>query len=59
MYTDVRDGPAVREKILRLIQAWRLGEPPDFHGAVQLLASSGSDVMTGAVIHLDGGSTAG
>lgn len=59
MYSDEGDGPAVRENILRRIPAGRLGEPADFHGAVQLLASSGSDFMTGAVIHLDGGYTAG
>ena len=59
MYSDDGDGPAVRENILRRIPAGRLGEPTDFHGAVQLLASSGSDFMTGAVIHLDGGYTAG
>jgi NAD(P)-dependent dehydrogenase (short-subunit alcohol dehydrogenase family) len=59
MYSDAGDGPAVRENILRRIPAGRLGEPTDFHGSVQLLASSASDFMTGAVIHLDGGYTAG
>ncbi|MEM7288348.1 MAG: SDR family oxidoreductase [Actinomycetota bacterium] len=59
MYADEGDGPAVRAGILTRIPIGRLGEPEDFHGAVQLLASSGSDFMTGAVIHLDGGYTAG
>lgn len=59
MYSDEGDGPAVRENILRRIPAGRLGEPTDFHGVVQLLASSASDFMTGAVVHLDGGYTAG
>jgi len=59
MYSDEGNGPAVRAGILSRIPAGRLGEPEDFHGAVQLLASSGSDFMTGAVVHLDGGYTAG
>ncbi len=59
MYSDEGHGPAVRSAILNRIPAGRLGEPEDFHGVVQLLASSGSDFMTGAIIHLDGGYTAG
>ena len=59
MYADEGDGPAVRSQILTRIPLGRLGEPTDFHGVVQLLASSGSDFMTGAVIHFDGGYTAG
>lgn len=59
MYADEGNGPEVRANILRRIPIGRLGEPSDFHGAVQLLASSASDFMTGAVIHLDGGYTAG
>lgn len=59
MYAEEGDGPAVRERILSRIPAGRLGEPEDFHGAVQLLASGASDFMTGAVLHLDGGYTAG
>jgi len=59
MYSDEGNGPAVRAGILSRIPIGRLGEPTDFHGAVQLLASSASDFMTGAVIHLDGGYTAG
>lgn len=59
MYADDGAGPAARAGILSRIPIGRLGEPSDFHGAVQLLASSGSDFMTGAVIHLDGGYTAG
>ena len=49
----------VRENMLRRIPLGRLGEPTDFHGAVQLLASSASDFMTGSVVYLDGGYTAG
>ena len=59
MYADEGEGPAVRAGILTRIPIGRLGEPDDFHGTVQLLASSASDFMTGAVIHLDGGYTAG
>ena len=59
MFADDGPGPAARENILRRIPAGRLGEPTDFHGVVQLLASSGSDFMTGAIVHLDGGYTAG
>jgi len=59
MYANDGKGPAVRAAILSRIPVGRLGEPTDFHGAVQLLASSGSDFMTGAVIHIDGGYTAG
>jgi NAD(P)-dependent dehydrogenase (short-subunit alcohol dehydrogenase family) len=49
----------VRENMLRRIPLGRLGEPTDFHGAVLLLASSASDFMTGSVVYLDGGYTAG
>lgn len=59
MYADEGNGPEVRANILRRIPLGRLGEASDFHGAVQLLASSASDFMTGAVLHLDGGYTAG
>ena len=59
MYADEGNGPTVRAGILTRIPIGRLGEPTDFHGAVQLLASSGSDFMTGSIIHLDGGYTAG
>lgn len=59
MYADDGPGPDVRTNILRRIPAGRLGEPADFHGAVQFLASSASDFMTGAILNLDGGYTAG
>ena len=58
MYSDEGKGPAVRSGILGRIPLGRLGEPADFHGVVLLLASSGSDFMTGAVVRLDGGYTA-
>jgi len=59
MYADEGSGPAVRENMLRRIPLGRLGEPTDFHGVVQLLASSASDFMTGSILYLDGGYTAG
>jgi len=58
MYAEEGDGRAARENILRRIPIGRLGEPSDFHGVVQLLSSSASDFMTGAVVPLDGGYTA-
>ena len=59
MYADSGNGPAVRENMLRRIPLGRLGEPTDFHGAVVCLASSASDFMTGSIVYLDGGYTAG
>lgn len=58
MYSDEGNGPAVRANILTRIPLGRLGEPSDFHGMVQLLASSASDFMTGSIVRLDGGYTA-
>lgn len=59
MFSDEGNGPAVRANVLRRIPLGRLGEPTDFHGVIQLLASKGSDFMTGAIVHVDGGYTAG
>lgn len=59
MFSDEGNGPAVRTNVLRRIPLGRLGEPTDFHGVIQLLASKGSDFMTGAIVHVDGGYTAG
>jgi NAD(P)-dependent dehydrogenase (short-subunit alcohol dehydrogenase family) len=59
MFSDEGNGPAVRSNVLRRIPLGRLGEPTDFHGVIQLLASKGSDFMTGAIVHVDGGYTAG
>lgn len=44
---------------LRRIPIGRLGEPEDFIGAVLYLSSSASDFMTGAIMYIDGGYTAG
>jgi len=44
---------------LRRIPIGRLGEPEDFIGAVLYLSSHASDFMTGAIMYIDGGYTAG
>jgi NAD(P)-dependent dehydrogenase (short-subunit alcohol dehydrogenase family) len=44
---------------LRRIPIGRLGEPEDFIGAILYLASKASDFMTGAIMYVDGGYTAG
>ena len=44
---------------LRRIPIGRLGEPEDFIGAVIYLSSAASDFMTGAIMYIDGGYTAG
>ncbi len=47
------------KNFLRRIPIGRLGEPNDFVGILLLLASSASDFMTGAIIDIDGGYSAG
>lgn len=59
MFADDAKATQVREQILSRIPLGRLGEPTDFHGLVQLLASAASDFMTGSIVYLDGGYTAG
>lgn len=49
----------VYKRLLARIPIGRLGEPADMVGAVIYLSSPASDFMTGAVIHIDGGYTAG
>ncbi len=44
---------------LRRIPIGRLGEPEDFIGTVIFLSSHASDFMTGAILYVDGGYTAG
>lgn len=44
---------------LKRIPIGRLGEPEDFLGTVIFLSSKASDFMTGAVLYVDGGYTAG
>lgn len=53
------DDQAFYKNFLKRIPIGRLGEPEDFIGTVIYLSSKASDFMTGAVIAVDGGYTAG
>jgi NAD(P)-dependent dehydrogenase (short-subunit alcohol dehydrogenase family) len=53
------DDQAFYKNFLKRIPIGRLGEPEDFIGTVIYLSSKASDFMTGAVLCIDGGYTAG
>jgi NAD(P)-dependent dehydrogenase (short-subunit alcohol dehydrogenase family) len=53
------DDQAFYKNFLRRIPLGRLGEPEDFIGTVIYLSSKASDFMTGSVLYVDGGYTAG
>ena len=53
------DDQAVREAFLKRIPMGRLAETADFIGALIFLSSRASDFITGAIIYVDGGYTAG
>jgi NAD(P)-dependent dehydrogenase (short-subunit alcohol dehydrogenase family) len=53
------DDQAFYKNFLKRIPIGRLGEPEDFIGTVLYLSSKASDFMTGAVLCVDGGYTAG
>ncbi len=53
------DDNAFYMNFLRRIPIGRLGEPEDFIGTVIFLSSKASDFMTGAIVDVDGGYTAG
>jgi NAD(P)-dependent dehydrogenase (short-subunit alcohol dehydrogenase family) len=53
------DDQGFYKNFLKRIPIGRLGEPEDFIGTVIYLSSKASDFMTGAIICLDGGYTAG
>ena len=53
------DDQAFFKNFLKRIPIGRLGEPEDFIGTVIYLSSKASDFMTGAVLCVDGGYTAG
>lgn len=59
MYEQDGRGQAVREAMLARIPIGRLGEPEDFQGAVVFLSSRASDFVTGQILYVDGGYTAG
>lgn len=50
---------AVYKKFLTRIPIGRLGEPEDFIGSIIYLSSKASDFLTGSIIYVDGGYTAG
>lgn len=53
------DDDAFYKNFLRRIPIGRLGEPEDFIGTVIFLSSKASDFMTGSILYVDGGYTAG
>jgi NAD(P)-dependent dehydrogenase (short-subunit alcohol dehydrogenase family) len=53
------DDQAFYKNFLKRIPVGRLGEPEDFIGTLIYLSSKASDFMTGAVLCVDGGYTAG
>jgi NAD(P)-dependent dehydrogenase (short-subunit alcohol dehydrogenase family) len=53
------DDNAFYMNFLKRIPLGRLGEPEDFIGTVIFLSSKASDFITGAIIDVDGGYTAG
>jgi NAD(P)-dependent dehydrogenase (short-subunit alcohol dehydrogenase family) len=53
------DDSAFYMNFLKRIPIGRLGEPEDFIGTVIMLSSKASDFMTGSVLYVDGGYTAG
>ncbi|MCJ7593434.1 MAG: SDR family oxidoreductase, partial [Desulfobacterales bacterium] len=53
------DDNAFFMNFLKRIPIGRLGEPDDFIGTVIFLSSKASDFMTGTVLYVDGGYTAG
>jgi len=59
MYADDGPGREVREAMLSRIPLGRLGEPDDFAGAIVFLASGAASFVTGQVLYIDGGYTAG
>ncbi len=55
----IYDDAAVHKTFLSRIPIGRLGEPEDFIGTVIFLSSKASDWMTGSIVYVDGGYTAG
>ena len=55
----IYDDQAAYNRFLARVPIGRLGEPEDFIGTVLFLASPASDFMTGAILYVDGGYTAG
>lgn len=53
------DDKAFYKNFLKRIPIGRLGEAEDFIGSVLFLSSAASDFMTGSILYVDGGYTAG
>ena len=56
---SIYENPVLNKMFLGRIPIGRLGEPEDFIGAVLFLSSKASDWMTGSIMYIDGGYTAG
>lgn len=54
---DYLDRPGMREEMVGLVPAGRLGTPHDVVGAVLFLASRQASFVTGQVLYVDGGRT--
>ncbi len=59
MYADEGAGKATRDGMLTRIPLGRLGEPADFVGSLVFLLSDAAAYVTGQVLYVDGGYTAG
>jgi NAD(P)-dependent dehydrogenase (short-subunit alcohol dehydrogenase family) len=59
MYAEEGKGKEVREAMLSRIPLGRLGEPDDFVGPLLFLLSPASAFVTGQIVYVDGGYTAG
>lgn len=59
MYAEEGRGREVREAMLARIPLGRLGEPEDFVGPLLFLLSPASAFVTGQILYVDGGYTAG
>ncbi len=59
MYDEEGRGKQVREAMLARIPLGRLGEPDDFVGPLAFLLSDASRFVTGQILYVDGGYTAG